>query len=46
LTSDNARVYDETLYQQFQNAMSHLEIIDIEPPVPDIIKESELMFAG
>ena len=41
-----ARVYDETLYQQFQDAMSRLEIIDIEPSVPGIIKEPEPVFAG
>ena len=31
-----ARVYDETLYQQFQNAMSRLESKVLEPPLQDI----------
>jgi integrase/recombinase XerD len=41
-----ARVYDETLYQQFQDAMSRLESIDIEPPLPITIKDPEPMVSG
>jgi hypothetical protein len=36
-----ARVYDETLYQQFKAAMSHLEAIEVDAwPSPETEKQN------